>query len=123
MSRISSTQRKSTIGRVAARVTFAGLIAVAPLAAAVPADAASASVWNAVAKCESSGNWKANTGNGYYGGLQFTQSTWAAYGGTAYARKASGATREQQIAVAEKVLKAQGPKAWPVCSKKAGLSR
>ncbi|SDZ00388.1 Transglycosylase-like domain-containing protein [Saccharopolyspora shandongensis] len=114
---------KHTAARIAARVALAGLIAAAPLAMAIPANAASASTWDAVAKCESSGNWKANTGNGYYGGLQFTQSTWAAFGGKTYAPKASQATREQQIAIAEKVLAKQGPKAWPVCSKKAGLTR
>jgi hypothetical protein len=113
---------RSTTSQIAARLTLAGLLAVAPLAAAIPANAASTSTWDAVAKCESSGNWKANTGNGYSGGLQFTQSTWAAYGGTKYAATAAGATREQQIAVAEKVLQAQGPNAWPVCSKKAGLT-
>ncbi|QUH03250.1 transglycosylase family protein [Saccharopolyspora erythraea] len=108
--------------RVLARVALAGAIAAAPLAAAVPAGAASASTWDRLAQCESTGNWNADTGNGFSGGLQFTASTWAAYGGTQYASKASDATREQQIAVAEKVLKAQGAKAWPVCSKKVGLS-
>lgn len=115
--------RMSPTSRIASGAILAGLIAAAPLATALPASAASASTWDTVAKCESSGNWKANTGNGFYGGLQFTASTWAAFGGTAYAPKAHQATREQQIAVAEKVLKAQGPKAWPVCSKKAGLRK
>ncbi|MET7485409.1 transglycosylase family protein [Streptomyces sp. NPDC005538] len=87
------------------------------------AQAADVSTWNKVAACESSGDWSINTGNGYYGGLQFTQSTWEAYGGTAYARRADLATRDQQIAVAEKVLKGQGPGAWPVCSVRAGLTR
>jgi transglycosylase-like protein len=73
--------------------------------------------WAAVAQCESGGNWSINTGNGYYGGLQFGQSTWAAYGGTAYAPRADLATQGQQIAVAEKVLAGQGPGAWPVCGK------
>lgn len=85
------------------------------------ADAASLSTWDKVAACESSGNWKANTGNGYFGGLQFTSSTWAAYGGRAYAPQANQATKAQQIAVAEKVLKGQGPGAWPVCGPRAGL--
>lgn len=79
--------------------------------------------WNKVAACESSGNWSINTGNGYYGGLQFSQSTWEAYGGKAYAQRADQATRDQQIAIAEKVLKGQGPGAWPVCSVRAGLTR
>ena len=79
-------------------------------------------MWDAVAQCESTGNWTINTGNGFYGGLQFTQSTWAAYGGTSYASRADLASREQQIAVAQRVLAGQGPGAWPVCSVKAGLT-
>lgn len=87
------------------------------------ASAASVSTWDKVAACESSGNWTINTGNGYYGGLQFTQSTWAAYGGLAYASRADQASKTEQIRVAEKVLLAQGPGAWPVCSVRAGLTR
>jgi hypothetical protein len=83
----------------------------------------STAVWDRVAACESSNNWHINTGNGYYGGLQFTASTWAAYGGKAYASRADLATKAQQIAVARKVLKSQGPGAWPACSIKAGLTR
>lgn len=71
--------------------------------------------WSAIAYCESGGNWAANTGNGYYGGLQFTQGTWAGYGGTAYATRADLASASEQIAVAERVLSAQGPAAWPNC--------
>lgn len=96
---------------------------VLPLVGAGTADAASVDVWNKVAACESTDNWKINTGNGYYGGLQFSQSTWQEYGGTAYAPRADLATRDQQIAIAEKVLKGQGPQAWPVCSVRAGLTR
>ncbi|MEV5340942.1 transglycosylase family protein [Streptomyces sp. NPDC052676] len=77
--------------------------------------------WGCVAECESGGDWHINTGNGYYGGLQFQQSTWEAYGGLKYARRADLATREQQIAVAQKVLAAQGWEAWPVCAKRYGL--
>ena len=76
------------------------------------ASAAPDSTWDAVAACESSGNWATNTGNGYYGGLQFSQSTWQAYGGQLYAPRADLATREQQIAVAEKTLAGQGWAAW-----------
>jgi len=76
------------------------------------ASAAPNSTWDAVAQCESSGNWSINTGNGFYGGLQFTQSTWAAYGGTEYASRADLATKDQQIAVAEKTLAGQGWGAW-----------
>ncbi|GFM96267.1 hypothetical protein Sfulv_10780 [Streptomyces fulvorobeus] len=71
--------------------------------------------WDCVAACESGGDWQANTGNGFYGGLQFRQSTWEAYGGTDYAARADLATRKEQILVAEKVLEAQGWGAWPHC--------
>lgn len=84
---------------------------------------ANADVWDAVAKCESGGNWSINTGNGYHGGLQFSNSTWRAYGGTAYAPTAGQATKAQQIAIAKKVLQGQGPHAWPACSRKAGLTK
>ncbi|MFJ3217245.1 transglycosylase family protein [Kitasatospora sp. NPDC086801] len=96
---------------------------VAGLVTATSASAASVSTWDSVAQCESGGNWAINTGNGFYGGLQFTSSTWAAFGGTAYASQANQATKAQQIAVAEKVLASQGPGAWPVCSVKAGLTK
>lgn len=87
------------------------------------AHAASVSTWDKVAACESSNNWHINTGNGFYGGLQFTESTWLAYGGGKYASRADLATKSQQITIAEKVLAAQGPGAWPVCSVRAGLTR
>lgn len=108
--------------RTITRVLLAGAVVAAPLAVAAPANAASESTWDAVAKCEATGNWKIDSGNGFSGGLQFTRSTWAAFGGTQYTSNAKDATREQQIAVAERVLQQQGPGAWPVCSKKAGLS-
>ncbi|CAM2783535.1 resuscitation-promoting factor [Prescottella defluvii] len=82
---------------------------------------AGGSVWDALAQCEATGNWSINNGNGYYGGLQFSQSTWAAHGGTQYAPTADRATREQQIAVAEKVQASQGWGAWPSCTSKLGL--
>ena len=90
---------------------------------ALAAPAQAASVWDAVAQCESSGNWSINTGNGYYGGLQFSASTWKAFGGHQYASNAHLATKAQQITVAQRTLKVQGPGAWPVCSRKAGLTR
>lgn len=74
--------------------------------------------WNCLAQCESSGRWHVNTGNGYYGGLQFWQPTWEEHGGLKYAPRADLATKEEQIKVAEEVLRTQGWKAWPVCSKK-----
>ena len=98
------------------------VLPVAGLVTATSASAASVSTWDSVAQCESTGNWSINTGNGFSGGLQFTPSTWAAYGGTQYAGSADQATKAQQIAVAEKVLASQGPGAWPVCSVKAGLT-
>ncbi|KXT57074.1 transglycosylase [Gordonia sp. QH-12] len=79
------------------------------------ASAATDSEWDQVAQCESGGNWAINTGNGYQGGLQFSPSTWAAHGGTQYAPSADQATREQQIAVGERVLATQGKGAWPTC--------
>ena len=84
---------------------------------AAPASAAATHDWSGVAQCESGGNWSINTGNGYYGGLQFSQSTWTAYGGGTYAPRADLATKAQQIAVAERVLAGQGPGAWPVCGR------
>lgn len=111
------------------RAAVVGAVGVSTVAAALtvgsgsPASAATNDTWNKVADCESSGNWTINTGNGYFGGLQFSQSTWAAYGGTSYAPQANQASREQQIRVAERVLAAQGPGAWPVCGPRAGLSR
>lgn len=92
---------------------------VAVGAFAVPANAASVSTWDALAQCESGGNWGTNTGNGFSGGLQFTPSTWAAFGGTG---SAQGASKAEQIRVAENVLQGQGWGAWPACSAKLGLS-
>ncbi|WP_246114030.1 transglycosylase family protein [Streptomyces montanus] len=77
--------------------------------------------WGCVAFCESSGRWNVNTGNGYYGGLQFWQPTWKEFGGLRYAPRADLATRQEQIRIAEEVLSVQGWEAWPVCSKRYGL--
>lgn len=85
---------------------------------------ASGSVWDRLRLCEApdwAGGWSANTGNGFYGGLQFHPDTWVGFGGTVYAPRADLATREQQIAIAEKVLARQGWGAWPACSRKLGL--
>lgn len=89
--------------------------ASAPVAVAAPASSGSGVNWYAIAQCESGGNWGINTGNGYYGGLQFTQGTWDANGGGQYAASANQATAAQQIAVANNVLASQGIGAWPVC--------
>ena len=78
-------------------------------------------VWDSLAMCEASGNWSINTGNGFSGGLQFTPSTWAAYGGLNYAPAAYMATREQQIDVATRVQAGQGWGAWPACTAKLGI--
>ncbi|MFE9483236.1 transglycosylase family protein [Streptomyces spororaveus] len=85
------------------------------------AGAASVSTWDKVAACESGGNWSINTGNGYYGGLQFSPSTWTGFGGATYAARADQATKQQQILIGEKVLAAQGQGAWPSCGPAAGL--
>jgi hypothetical protein len=113
-----SKLRSSTGRTVAARIALAGIVVGAPLALAAPAQAAPN--WDALAQCESGGQWDINTGNGYSGGLQFTQSTWAAYGGTQYSSSAAGATREQQIAIAQRVLASQGAGAWPACTRTTG---
>ncbi|MDT0413760.1 MULTISPECIES: transglycosylase family protein [Streptomyces] len=105
-------------------VAFAGVTGAAiavPLMATGSASAASTSTWDAVAQCESGGNWSINTGNGYYGGLQFSQSSWAAAGGTQYASRADLATKDQQIATAERLLDMQGPGAWS-CAGAGNLS-
>jgi hypothetical protein len=89
--------------------------AVSSPAPAAPVYSGSGVDWNAIAACESGGNWATSTGNGFYGGLQFSQSTWDAYGGTSYAPSADQASASQQIAVANRVLAGQGIGAWPVC--------
>ncbi|MER5355938.1 transglycosylase family protein [Kitasatospora sp. NPDC002551] len=116
-------RRRTQAEKAIAVAGVAGVGLAMPILSATGASAAPVSTWDAVAQCESGGNWSINTGNGFYGGLQFTPSTWKAYGGAAYAPQANQASKAQQIAVAEKVLASQGPGAWPVCSKKAGLSK
>jgi len=98
----------------AASVPQAAPAAAAPVSTAAPASSGGAN-WSAIAACESGGNWSANTGNGFYGGLQFTEQTWLGYGGGQYASSANQATAAQQIAVAQRVLAGQGIGAWPVC--------
>ena len=92
--------------------------ATAPVSTAAPASSGGAN-WSAIAACESGGNWSASTGNGFYGGLQFSEQTWLAYGGGQYASSANLATEAQQIAVAQRVLGGQGVGAWPVCGQAA----
>jgi hypothetical protein len=113
------------INPVKRRVTGAAVAGVASVAGGLAAagSASAGSVWDSVAACESGGNWSINTGNGYYGGLQFSGSTWRAYGGGAYAPRADLASRNAQITVAQRVLASQGPGAWPTCGARAGLTR
>ncbi|GAB3075362.1 resuscitation-promoting factor protein RpfA [Intrasporangium mesophilum] len=113
--RIKVKQRLAGVGIAGAATVVAGV--------ATGGAAKASTVWDRVAACESGGNWHINTGNGYYGGLQFSSSTWRGYGGGAYASRADLATKAQQIAVAQRVLASQGPGAWPVCSVRAGLTR
>ncbi len=113
-------------GKIRARVLGVMAAGGATIAATVitssPAQA-NGGVWDRVAQCESGGNWSINTGNGYYGGLQFSQSSWRAAGGARYAARPHQASKAAQIAVAQNLLRMQGPGAWPVCSRKAGLTR
>jgi nucleoid-associated protein YgaU len=115
VSRLRTTVVASTTGPLA--LAALGTV-IAPAAHAAPS--AGSVNWDAIAQCESSGNWAANTGNGFFGGLQFTASTWKAFGGSGTAQHAS---REQQIAVAERVLDGQGIGAWPVCGKHASSGK
>jgi resuscitation-promoting factor RpfA len=78
-------------------------------------------VWDALAACESGGDWSIDTGNGYYGGLQFSSSTWQAYGGGEFASRADLASRDEQITVAERVRSDGGFGAWPTCAGRLGL--
>jgi resuscitation-promoting factor RpfA len=90
---------------------------LAPTASAAPD-----SDWDRLAQCESNGDWSINTGNGYHGGLQFSASTWQAFGGGEFAPTANQASREEQIVIAERTLAGQGWGAWPACSSKLGLN-
>jgi murein DD-endopeptidase MepM/ murein hydrolase activator NlpD len=111
------------MSRASLALTAGGAGIALPFIGTGSAQAASVGTWDKVAECESSGDWDINSGNGFYGGLQFTESTWSSFGGTKYAERADQATKDQQIAIAEKVLEGQGPKAWPLCGPKAGLSQ
>lgn len=118
----STTTRRSRFTAAAMASTVGAAAVVTAIAA--PADAATNySVWDRVASCESGGNWHINTGNGYFGGLQFDAGTWSRHGGHRYAGQANGASRLEQIEVARRVLATQGPGAWPVCGPRAGLNR
>ncbi|MBB3601939.1 hypothetical protein FHT40_001572 [Mycolicibacterium sp. BK556] len=119
---MSGRHRKPTSSSVSvAKIAVTGaVIGGGSIAFAGQAQAAPDAEWDQVARCESGGNWAINTGNGYQGGLQFSPGTWAAHGGGQYASAANQATKDQQIAIAERVLASQGRGAWPVCGR--GLS-
>lgn len=119
MSVLRSRRRRAVLGSISVLAgSAASVTGVAPAA-----HASAPSVWDNVASCESSGNWHINTHNGYFGGLQFWPATWVGYGGRDYAPRADQATRAQQIEVARRVLASQGPGAWPVCGKRAHLTK
>ena len=115
---MSGRHRKPTSSSVSvAKLAFTGaVIGGGGIALAGHANAATDEEWDQVARCESGGNWAINTGNGFYGGVQFDQNTWASSGGLRYAPRADLATREEQIAIAEVTQARQGWGAWPVCS-------
>ncbi|MEO3780287.1 transglycosylase family protein [Micromonospora sp. B11E3] len=116
---IARHRRVTALRAAVAAGAVAGVVAL--FGPAAPAQAAVN--WDAIAQCESGGNWHINTGNGYYGGLQFSQGTWAGYGGRKYAARADLATRGEQIRIAEKVLRGQGIGAWPTCGRKGGSTK
>jgi resuscitation-promoting factor RpfA len=116
MSQHTSSTRARTLLRGGAVTLGAAAMGIGVLAA--PAAAAPQHDWSGVAQCESGGNWQINTGNGYYGGLQFSLSTWRGYGGDGMPHRAS---RAEQIRIAERVQNGQGWGAWPSCSSQIGL--
>jgi len=109
-------RRPGRLGRATLAVVAAGAPVIPAALLAAPAAHADTD-WDGLAECESSGNWAINTGNGFGGGLQFTDSTWRSFGGSGQPEDAS---REEQIQVAERVKAEQGMNAWPTCSKKTG---
>ena len=115
------TSRRGRRLKVVGATLTAGALAAGGVVVATGAGA-SGTVWDRLAECESSGNWSINTGNGYYGGIQFSFQTWKGFGGQKYAYTADRASKGQQIEIAQEVLKVQGPGAWPVCSVRAGLT-
>ena len=112
-----------SLARLRTRVLalFAIVVVGASAIACSPVPGGGWTTWDDLAQCESGGNWSINTGNGYFGGLQFAAATWSGLGGEEFAPRADLATREQQIAVAERVLAVQGWGAWPACARRLGL--
>ena len=117
MTRSSEMSMTRALGRRTAQVILVGVLAAAPMALGAAEAAADPTDWDELAQCESGGDWNTQTGNGFGGGLQFTDSTWKSFGGTGQPENAS---RGEQIAVAERVKSEQGMDAWPTCSKKTG---
>ncbi|MEE1652035.1 transglycosylase family protein [Brachybacterium sp. J144] len=121
MSRHATHRSPSSVGVIRRGLTRSavalagGAVVASGMLALTTTSASAASGWDEVAACESGGDWSINTGNGYYGGLQFSQSTWEGFGGTEYAARADQASKSEQIAVAERVLAEQGAGAWPTC--------
>src|SRR4249919_2952261 len=116
-------RKPTTSAKQVAKIAFTGaVLGGSGLALAGQAGAATDHEWDQVARCESGGNWAINTGNGYQGGLQFSPSTWSGHGGGEYAPAAHMATKDEQIAVAERVLATQGRGAWPVCGRGLGAA-
>ena len=111
----TTTTTRTRSFRVSSVAAAAGLATMAGIATSGAASAADGATWDRVAACESGGDWSINTGNGFYGGLQFAPQTWDSFGGREFAETADRATREQQIIIAERVLAVQGPGAWPTC--------
>jgi len=109
--------------RLALGLTAASMAGSVALAGPAAAASTSSVDWDAIAKCESGGNWSINTGNGYHGGLQFSPRTWRAHGGGRYAPTANRASRAEQIRIAERVLDTQGIGAWPTCGRKARATK
>ena len=106
----------STLRRIVTLAVISGALALVGFVLSCGNASADSGVnWDAIAQCESGGNWGANTGNGFSGGLQFKQATWTANGGVGAPHQAS---REEQIRVAENVLRSQGRGAWPVCGRR-----
>ena len=117
-----SASRSLLKAGVVAAAAVTGPLAITGTAMAAPSvSPESNATWDRLAMCESTQNWEADTGNGFKGGLQFTDSTWSEFGGERFASSPDEASREQQIRVAKKVQDEQGWNAWPTCSEKLGL--
>lgn len=116
------SQAEKTAERAIAAAGVAGVGIALPLLAVTSAHAAPSALWDRVADCESGGNWSSNAGDGLYGGLQINAQRWSDYGGTQYAPLPDGATRSEQIAVAERILATEGPQAWSSCADAVGLN-